>query len=271
MPSVLASNMVKNGIYQAASFPPAVQFNKLMVECARHYYPQTRTIVAPNGVVLAFLSEEAIRETFCIPHYDRMLNRTRQESTTLFEKVPRRLMGFVTSDWMSGPKRRQSKLPKKLMYTDFKDEYSDMVFMLNRITGSPQGVVFETWMFYYVEEISLGLKMINWAKLISDNLDVQLRNLERTRTFYMSSYVIYMLAKNIRYKGLICKGEVGNKRDQLKVYDWYPHLQLHEKEHHRRVNDGFLMYLTRLLQGGTHKRLSKEAMALVEKYGSWFI
>lgn len=58
------------------------------------------------------------------------------------------------------------------MHTDFKDEYSDMVLMLNRIMGSPQGAMFETWMFYYVEEVSLGLKMINWAKMISDNLDV---------------------------------------------------------------------------------------------------
>lgn len=86
----------------------------------------------------------------------------------------------------------------------------------------------------------------------------------------MRSYVVYALARHIRYKGLICKGEVGIKKGQLKVYDCYPQLRLHEKQF-RRVNDMFTMYLTRLLQGGLHMRLSKGAMALVEKYGSWFI
>lgn len=105
IPSTLASNMVKNVIYHVAGFLPAVLCNKLMVECARHYDPQTRTILAPSGVVLAFLSEEAIRKTFGIPHYDGMLNRTKQESSTLFEKAPGRCMGLATSDWMSGPKR----------------------------------------------------------------------------------------------------------------------------------------------------------------------
>lgn len=37
------------------------------------------------------------------------------------------------------------------------------------------------------------------------------------------------------------------------------------------VNDTFTMYLTRLLQVEVHKRLSKEAMSLIEKYGSWYI
>lgn len=37
----------------------------------------------------------------------------------------------------------------------------------------------------------LGLKMINWANLVSDSLDIQLRELGRTKIFYMSSYVVY--------------------------------------------------------------------------------
>lgn len=66
-------------------------------------------------------------------------------------------------------------------------------------------------MFYFIEEISDGTVMINWAKIISDNLDIQLRNWERTKSFYMISYLVYMLARHIVYKGLLCKGEVGNR------------------------------------------------------------
>lgn len=98
-----------------------------------------------------------------------------------------------------------------------------------------------------------------------------MRNLERTKSFYVTSYLVYMLSRNIKYKGPIRKGEVGNKQGQHKVYECYLQLHLHEKAQYRRVNDIFTMCLTRLLQGGVHKRLSKEAMSLVEKYKSWFI
>lgn len=123
-------------------------------------------------MVLAHLIEEAIRETFGIPHHDGMVELTRQESKAFFEKASERCMNHITSNWMNGPKKLQSKIPKKFLYSDFKEEYGDMVFLLNRIMGCPQGTIFEVWMFCYVEEVSLGLKMINWVKLISDNLDI---------------------------------------------------------------------------------------------------
>lgn len=100
--------------------------------------------MAPNGMVLAYLSKEAIKETFGIPHYDQMVNMTKKESSTFFEKAFGRCMSLITSDWMSRPKRPQLKLPKSLACTDFKEEYSDMVFMLNEIMGSPQRAIFDT-------------------------------------------------------------------------------------------------------------------------------
>ena len=43
---------------------------------------------------------------------------------------------------------------------------------------------------------------IDWAGLISDNLNEQLMNLEHTRKFYMSSYDVYMLAWRTNYEEL---------------------------------------------------------------------
>lgn len=183
MLSPMATNMIKNGICQAAGFPPAVQCSELMVECAKHNNSKERTIVASNGMVLAHLTEEAIRETFGIPYHDEMIELTKQESEAFFKKACGRCTDHIISDWMNGPKKPQSKIPKKFVYLDFKEEYGDMVFLLNRIMDRPEGATFEIWMFCYVEEISLGLKMINWAKLIGDNLDNQLRELDRTRKF----------------------------------------------------------------------------------------
>lgn len=44
LPSPLTVNIMKNGIYHTAGFPPSIQCNELMVDCARHYDPQTKTI-----------------------------------------------------------------------------------------------------------------------------------------------------------------------------------------------------------------------------------
>lgn len=111
--------------------------------------------------------------------------------------------------------------------------------------------------------------VINWAKVISDNLNFQLRNMVKTKTFNMTSYLVYLLVGFVVYKGLICKGEVENWPGQYKVYECYPQLHMHEIEDYRRMNDAFTTYIARLPQGRIHKWLSKEATQHIEKYGSW--
>lgn len=132
-----------------------------------------------------------------------------------------------------------------------------MIVLLNKIMGNPQGAPFEPWMYYFINEIMNEVKMIDWAQMISNNLDNQLRNLEADRIFYISSYLFFSLARTYRYRGLTCRGEVGNKKNQFPVYDCYPQLHMEEKLHFKRVNDTFFMHSTRTLQGGLHQRLSR--------------
>lgn len=106
---------------------------------------------------------------------------------------------------------------------------------------------------------------------MSDNLDSQLRNLEADRTFCMSSYLFYSLARTYRYRGLTCRGEVGNKENQFPVYDCYPQLHMEEKFHFKGVNDTFFMHITRTLQGGLHQRLSQESMDFISRFKYWYI
>lgn len=153
----------------------------------------------------------------------------------------------------------------------FKEDNGDMIVLMNRVMGSPQGPPFEPWMYYFINEIITGVKMIDWAKIISNNLDVQLKNLEENMTFYMSSYLVYSLARTYRYRGLTCRGEVGNKENQFAVYDCYPQLHLEGTLHFKRVNDAFMMHITRMLQGGLHQRLSQESKYLVSRFGYWYI
>ena len=101
---------------------------------------------------------------------------------------------------------------------------------------------------------------IDWAGFISDNLNEQLMNLEHTRKFYMSSYVIYMLARRKNYDGLRCKGPIGIGTQHLKVHEWYPQLHLYSKHDYMRVNDVFSTCIVRTLQKRPHLRMSMGAM-----------
>ena len=95
-----------------------------------------------------------------------------------------------------------SKIPKEIVWLDLQREYSDMVMMLSFIFGMPYSYRFESWMWYFVEQVMEEGDRIDWEGLISDNLNEQLMNLEHTRKFYMSSYVIYMQARRKNYDGL---------------------------------------------------------------------
>ena len=58
-----------------------------------------------------------------------------------------------------------------------------MVMMLSCIFGMPYSYRFESWMWYFVEQAMEEGDRIDWAGLISDNLNEQLMNLEHTRKF----------------------------------------------------------------------------------------
>lgn len=138
-----------------------------------------------------------------------MKNVTKDEYENRYTKKMDACKNVVNKEWMIEPRLHHSKAPKTLMCTDFKEEYSDLVFLLNRVMGMPQGAIYDGWMFYFIQDCLRGT-LINWSRIISDNLDFQLRNVQRSKSFAMTSYLVYLLARFVTYKGLICKGEVGN-------------------------------------------------------------
>ena len=40
----------------------------------------------------------------------------------------------------------------RLTWSDFKSEYSNLIVLLNRVIGVPQGMQFESWMSYFIDE-----------------------------------------------------------------------------------------------------------------------
>ena len=146
-----------------------------------------------------------------------------------------------------------------------------MVMMLNHIFGMPHSYRFESWMWYFGDQVMEEGDRIVWAGLISDNLNEQLMNLEHKMNFYMRSYVIYMLPWRTNHDGLGRKGLIGSRSQHLKVHECYPQLHLYSKDDYMRVNDVFSMCIVRTLQKRPHIRMSMGAMKLVKEYGTRFI
>lgn len=93
LPTPIAKRIVRNGIFQAAGFPPAMDCAELMVECAIHYDAQKRQIVAPDGRILAHLSEVVIQETFGIPEHSR----------TVYKRPRKKPRGYMTTNQICAP------------------------------------------------------------------------------------------------------------------------------------------------------------------------
>lgn len=124
---------MRNGIVQAAGFPPAMECAELMFECAIHYNAQERQIIAPDGRVLAHLGELAIQETFGIPNYNRTSYKTKEDAKRLYEDQLELYATNVNKSWLEKPRPSLKKVPKKLLHTNFKEDYGDIILLLNRV------------------------------------------------------------------------------------------------------------------------------------------
>lgn len=76
-------------------------------------------------------------------------------------------------------------------------------------------------MYFYIQVLLLGEKYLDWAQVIAKRLHEGLSNFVGMSIFYMSSYLLYILACTRDWHGLHSKPWV----DGMKVYDYYPLLQ----------------------------------------------
>ena len=62
--------------------------------------------------------------------------------------------------------------------SDFKLEYDNLIVLLSWIMGLAQGMQFENWMYFFIDEIENRKKKFDWARIISKNLELQLRTVQ---------------------------------------------------------------------------------------------
>ena len=84
--------------------------------------------------------------------------------------------------------------------------------------------------FDYEEPIFLG-------ELISTALCEQLLNVGSSASFYMKSYLVYIVASMGSFSKISTKGD----KLQVPIWEYYDQITyLHRKYHYRRVQDAFL-------------------------------
>ena len=79
-----------------------------------------------------------------------------------------------------------------------KPHIHDLVVMLHHVKGSVDVLLFEEWMFKYVEILLKGEQWMDWVEIIANSLRTQLRrSKEFYENFYMASYMTYCIACSV--------------------------------------------------------------------------
>lgn len=152
-PSPIAKRITESGIIKATDFPPAVRCHELIFECAKHYDSHSRTIVAEDGTVLAYLLEKAISEAFHLLEQRDMIYRSLEGAKSIYEDDPDACLSIINRDWLQKSRPRLNKIPNGPHRIDFQEEFRDLITMLGRVIGSPQAFCFDKWMFFFIQII----------------------------------------------------------------------------------------------------------------------
>lgn len=156
------------------------------------------------------------------------------------------------------PRSAKSNVPKTLFDTNLKTEVVDILFLLHRLKGELEALNFIEKYFFLVQFIYFDTQYIDWSHEVSKILSNALHAMKFYNTFYMSSFLIYMLSSLQLWPGLPRVEEFSN---DVKSYEIYPCLQLQNSYvEYVKVNDAFTMRICRELQGFLERRFSLKAM-----------
>ena len=135
---------------------------------------------------------------------------------------------YVNLYWLDNKRRNFFRWPKTLHRSNFKQEYKDLIILLNRICGLKDSSDFEPWMYKFMFQIMENKKHIFWGELISIALCQQICNVGTSIPFYMNSYLVYIFAAMGSFSGPSTKGD----RLQVPVWKYYDQITLANSKFH---------------------------------------
>ena len=75
-----------------------------------------------------------------------------------------------------------------------KDDIGYSIILLSKVMGLPVVVHLAPFMVNFIETIRHAKMPVDWTTILSENLCDQLRIVKDKKKFYMTSYVVYLLA-----------------------------------------------------------------------------
>ena len=83
------------------------------------------------------------------------------------------------------------------------------IILLSRVMGFAAARYLNIFMVYFIKTIKMTMMPLNWASTLSENLCEQLEAVKNKRKFYMTSYLVYLLAtREMDYLGSYKRGSV---------------------------------------------------------------
>ena len=90
-----------------------------------------------------------------------------------------------------------------------KDDIRYSIILLSRVMGLPAVGHLTPFMVNFIETIRHAKIPLDWATTLSENLCEQLRMVKDNKKFYMTSYMVYLLAARAKnYPRLYKKGSM---------------------------------------------------------------
>lgn len=195
-PSQLAQIITYTRLAQAVGFPPTLQYLDLVLECTKHYDSGKRVIFGPKGRIMANFTQESIVDIFNIGSHEKIVKINTKEVEEFYVKDHDKALATMNSNWISKPKSHYLNFPNQLRRIDLKVEYNDMITLLGRIMGLEDAFIFKNQMFYNISKIVKGTNY-HQVSMLSDKVDFQLRKLQEIKKLTMTSYLVYLLARNL--------------------------------------------------------------------------
>ena len=151
-------------------------------------------ILKKDGSIFLSVNRETIPRLFSLEE-KQFVDLTPTLSVARFLEQENIYRNTIAKSWTEFFYKGGSRLPKTLKKSQMTTQVQDIMVLLHRICGSSNVSIFEEWMYFYIQIVFKISQFLEWVELIAISLRDQLKGaLNLKKNFFMSSYLMYMLA-----------------------------------------------------------------------------
>ena len=147
--------VLKSGLIEAATFPPAFISLELLQLYIDHYNVRSKSIVRKDGNTILSITRETISSIFWLTT-NTFATFSPTQALVEYPKTPSQFCNTLARKLTLVNYGGQSRLPKVITKDHMKPHIHDLVVLLHRVKGLADVFLFEEWMYRYVEIILKG-------------------------------------------------------------------------------------------------------------------